>query len=341
MKTGKQSFSYSPAPVIEASGTAGGPFEAAGSMREAFDILFDDLYMGMDSFEKAQQKLFETAASEALRHGDFSGSDMDLLFAGDLTNQMTSTTFAGRTLGIPYVGLFGACSTSMESLALAALTVASGGADRVLCGTSSHNAAMERQFRYPTEYGAQKPPTAQWTASAAGAAVIAAPNGKQGPVVTKATIGRVIDRGIADPFNMGAAMAPAAVDTIDQHFQDFHTTADDYDLILTGDLGRVGRMLALDLFAEKKIDMPEEKLQDAGLMIYSQNQPVNAGASGCGCSAAVTYGHIIKGLESGNLSKVLIAATGALLSPVSYQQGETIPCIAHAVVIEQPKGGGA
>lgn len=254
-------------------------------------------------------------------------------------NQVITSSFAARTLSAPYLGLFGACSTSMESLALGALIVDSGNAERVLVGTASHNAAAEKQFRYPTEYGSQKPPTAQWTATAAGAAVVT-PH-KDGICVTAATMGRVVDMGIQDPFNMGAAMAPAAVDTIEAHFRDLRLSVSEYDLILTGDLGRVGHRIAVDLLAKHGLKLPQDRFGDCGLMIYREDQPVQAGASGCGCSASVTYGHVLNQMRKGELRKVLIVATGALLSPISYQQKESIPCIAHAVAIESVGGVGS
>jgi stage V sporulation protein AD len=227
----------------------------------------------------------------------------------------------------------------MEGLSLAALLVNTGFADYVIAATASHNCSVEKQFRYPTEYGAQKPPTAQWTVTGAGAALLA-PFG-DGPKVTSATIGRVVDMGISDPFNMGAAMAPAAVDTIEAHFRDLRLSPTHYDLILTGDLGRIGHRIAADLLKKHGLEIPQDHFGDCGLMIYREDQPVFAGGSGAACSATVTYGHVLKQMRKGQLRKVLIVATGALLSPLSYQQKETIPCIAHAVSIELDKEGAA
>lgn len=247
-------------------------------------------------------------------------------------NQIISSSFVARTLAVPYLGLYGACSSAMESLAIGALLVDSQAANYVLCGAVSHNSTVEKQYRYPVEYGSQKPATAQYTVTGAGVSVL----GSQaaGPRVTAATIGRVIDMGITDPYNMGSAMAPAAVDTITAHFRDLQISPADYDLIATGDLGRVGFDIATDLFKKHNIEMPEKIFTDCGLLIYSEDQPVFAGGSGCGCAATVTYGYILNKLKEGALKKVLIIATGALLSPLSYQQNETIPCIAHAVAIE-------
>ena len=220
----------------------------------------------------------------------------------------------------------------MEGLALAALMIESKSAKYIVASAGSHNAAAEKQFRYPTEYGGQKPPTAQWTVTGAGAVVL----GEQGvgPKVTSATIGRVIDMGIADPFNMGGAMAPAAVDTIEAHLRDFNIEPSYYDLIATGDLGKVGHEAASELLIKNGIEMPPKIFTDCGLLIYKKDQPVFSGGSGCACSATVTYGHLLNRMRSGELKRILIVATGALLSPISYQQKDSIPCIAHAVSIE-------
>jgi stage V sporulation protein AD len=249
-------------------------------------------------------------------------------------NQIISATFAARRLAAPYLGVFGACSTSMESLALAALIVDSGNAMNVLAGTASHNCTVEKQFRYPTEYGAQKPATAQYTVTGSGCAVVSSKG--TGPRVTHATIGRIQDLGVKSPFNMGAAMAPAAADTIVSHFRDTGRSPRDYDLIVTGDLASVGHAIVKEILDKDGVSMEETDFKDCGLMIYDRDkQPfVHAGGSGCGCSAVVTYGHILKKIKSGELNRVLIVATGALLSPISSQQGESIPCIAHAVALE-------
>ena len=248
-------------------------------------------------------------------------------------NQIISSTFAARTMTIPFLGVFGACSTSMLSLALAALLVNSGSANFALAVTGSHNAGAEKQYRYPTEYGSQKPPTAQFTVTGAGAVVVAQQG--DGPIITSATIGKVVDMGLTDPFNMGAAMAPAAVDTMEAHFRDLGITPDYYDLIVTGDLAKVGHEIAEDLLHKNNIAIKETTFDDCGMMIYDyEKQKVFAGASGCACSAVVTYGHLLKRMQRGELQRVLIVATGALLSPLTFQQNETIPCIAHAVSIE-------
>lgn len=320
-------------PVIVSSAAVGGPFEAQGPLAADFDILHEDLWLGQDSFEKAEKKLLEQACEKAIDKAGMKKEDIQFFLAGDLMNQIVTASFSARTLAVPYLGLFGACSTSMEGLALAALLVDAGQADIVLAGTASHNSAAERQFRYPTEYGGQKPPTAQWTVTGAGAGIVVKEG--NGPRITSATIGRVIDMGIQDPFNMGAAMAPSAVDTIEAHFRDLRVDVHHYDLILTGDLARVGHRICADLLKEHGMSIPQDRLGDCGLMIYKEDQPVQAGASGAACSATVFYGHILKEMEKGNINRILMVATGALLSPITFQQNESIPCIAHAVAIER------
>jgi stage V sporulation protein AD len=333
MLHGRQTWIFSHKPAIVATATVGGPFEAEGPLAEDFDILHGDLWLGQDSYEKAEKKMLEEACETAIQKAGLQKQDIQFFLSGDLLNQIISSSFAARTLAAPFLGIYGACSTSMEGLALGSLMVDSKAAGYVLCGTASHNAAVEKQYRYPTEYGSQKPPTAQWTVTGAGAAILGVEG--EGPRVTSATIGRVVDMGISDPFNMGGAMAPAAADTITAHFRDLRLSPRDYDLIATGDLGRVGHGIAAGLLKKHGLEIPEERFTDCGILIYSEDQPVVlAGGSGCGCSATVAYGHILNRMRKGELKKVLIVATGALLSPLSYQQKESIPCIAHAVSIE-------
>lgn len=332
MLKGHQTWVFPSKPAILATATVGGPFEARGPLAGDFDLLHGDLWLGQDSYEKAEKRLLEDACEMAIHKAGLEKKDIQFFLCGDLMNQIISSSFTARTLAVPFLGLFGACSSSMESLALGSLLVESKAGDNVLCATVSHNATVEKQFRYPTEYGAQKPPTAQWTVTGAGAAVLGAKG--NGLKITSATIGRVVDMGISDPFNMGSAMAPAAVDTITAHFRDLRVSHQDYDLIATGDLGRVGHTIAGDLLKKHHLEIPGEKFTDCGILIYSEDQPVFSGGSGCGCSAVVTYGHIFNMMKKGELKKVLIVATGALLSPLSYQQKESIPCIAHAVSIE-------
>ncbi|WP_285768655.1 stage V sporulation protein AD [Peribacillus sp. SI8-4] len=332
MHTGYRTWVFDQKPVIVSTGTVGGPFEANGLLADDFDLLHSDLWINQDTYEKAHKVLLEDACTKAIEKAGLQKEQIQFFLGGDLINQMTPTSFACRTLGTPYIGLFGACSTSMEGLALGAYLVNTNGADYLLTGASSHNAAVEKQFRYPTEYGGQKPPTAQWTVTGAGVALLA--KAGTGPRVTSATIGRVIDMGLTDPFNMGGAMAPAAVDTIEAHLRERNLAPSYYDLIVTGDLGKIGHDVSLELLNEHGIKVRENQYMDCGMMIYRDGQPVLSGASGAGCSAAVVYGHLLNRMKKGEIKKMLVVATGALLSPLSFQQNETIPTIAHAVSIE-------
>ncbi|WP_410767869.1 stage V sporulation protein AD [Fontibacillus sp. BL9] len=338
MLTGLQSWEFKSKPAIIGAATVVGPEEGQGPLSGDFDFVYDNLEIDEKTWEKAERKLLEHASALALVHAGISREELQFFIGGDLMNQIISATFAARKIGAPYLGVFGACSTSMESLALAALIVDAGGANYALAGTASHNCTVEKQFRYPTEYGSQKPPTAQYTITGSGAAVVSSKG--SGPRITHATIGRVQDLGVKDPFNMGEAMAPAAADTLVAHFRDTGRGPEDYDLIVTGDLATVGHAIVKDVLEKDGVSMNKTKFNDCGLMIYDRDkQPfVLAGGSGCGCSAVVTYGHILKKMKKGELNRVLIVATGALLSPLSYQQGESIPCIAHAVALEREEG---
>jgi stage V sporulation protein AD len=301
-------------------------------LAQEFDLLHEDIWLGQDSFEKAEKKLLEEACNMAIKNSKVKKEDINFFISGDLMNQITSSSFSARTLKIPYLGIFGACSSSMEGLAISSFIIDSNGAEYVLCGTSSHNAAAEKQFRYPTEYGGQKPPTAQWTVTGAGAAVVG--RGYDKPKVTSATIGKVVDMGISDPFNMGAAMAPAAVDTIEAHFRDLNRDPSYYDIVATGDLGKIGHEIAKKMLKKDGFEFPQGVFTDCGILMYKKDQPVFSGASGCACSATVTYGHFLKQMSRKKISKILVVATGALMSPMSYQQKESIPCVAHGVSIE-------
>jgi stage V sporulation protein AD len=340
---GKRTWVFTEPPVIIATGTVVGPDEGQGPLASEFDLVHPDLEMGQPTWEKSERLLLEQASDIALQHANLTKDQLHFFVGGDLMNQIISNSFAARTLGAPYLGVFGACSTSMESLAVASLIVASGAGEYVMAGTCSHNCTAEKQFRYPTEYGSQKPPTAQYTVTGAGTSIVGREG--NGPVITAATIGKIMDLGIKDPFNMGAAMAPAAVDTIQGHLQDSGREPGYYDMIVTGDLASVGHPIASEMLRRNGVPMEQTKFMDCGLMIYDvEKQKVQAGGSGCACSAVVTYGHLLKQIQSGELRRILVVATGALLSPLSYQQGESIPCVAHAVAIEAQnadKQGGA
>lgn len=332
MKQGTQTWVFKNRPVIVSSSAVVGPEEGNGPLKDTYDKTFETLEMEEKSWEKAERALLKEAVDIALKKKSISKGEIDLYIGGDLINQLTINSFVIRDYSIPYFGVFGACSTSMEALALTAALVDGGYINKGMAATCSHNCTVEKQFRYPTEYGSQKPPTAQYTVTGAGAAIVALTG--DGPYIEAATIGKINDLGLTDPFNMGGAMAPAAVDTIITHLNDMDRKPEDYDLILTGDLATVGYPIVKELLQKENVQIENTTFKDCGLMIYDmENQPVNAGGSGAGCSAVVTYGHIMDELKQGNLKRVLIVATGALLSPLTYQQGESIPCIAHAVSI--------
>lgn len=334
MKVAGQTWEFENKPVILGASSIVGPEEGEGPLAEDFDYIYDNIQINEKTWEKGERRLLEDAARTALELSGITEEQLQFFVGGDLMNQIISSSFAARKLGVPYIGVFGACSTSMESLAVASLMVDSGAAQYAMAGTASHNCTVEKQFRYPTEYGSQKPPYAQYTITGAGCSVVSTQG--IGPQITYATIGKIMDLDIKDPFNMGTAMAPAAADTISAHMKDTGRTPGYYDLIVTGDLAAVGLPIAKELLQKEGIRMEETDFMDCGLMIYDRDKQkyVLAGGSGCGCSAVVTYGHIIKRMRRGELKKVLVVATGALLSPLSYQQGESIPCIAHAVALE-------
>ncbi|SFB90354.1 stage V sporulation protein AD [Bacillus sp. 491mf] len=333
--TGKQTWLFQNDVYVNATGTAVGPDEAKGPLRDSFDITYDDLHCGEESWELAERRLMRESIQQALRKEKVQASDIDFFLAGDLLNQTVTANYVARELSIPFLGMFGACSTSMETLAVGAAFIDGGFANRVLATVSSHNATAERQFRYPTEYGGQKPSTATFTVTGAGTALIS--RERSSIKVTSATIGKVQDLGITDPFDMGSAMAPAAAHTIGQHFEDLNRSAVDYDLIVTGDLSGVGTPIARQLLLDEGYDLGNV-YNDCGLMIYRDDQQVFAGGSGCACSAVVTYGHLMKEMEKGNLGRIFVVATGALLSPIMIQQKESIPTIAHGIVFERIKG---
>lgn len=332
-KLGKQTVKLQNPPSIISTAAIVGEKEGEGPLGDKFDLVLDDALWEEESWEKAESKMIENAVKMAISKQGISESQIDYLFGGDLLNQIISASFAARQLSIPFFGLYGACSTMTESLSLASMIIDGGYADYAVATTSSHFAAAERQFRYPLEMGAQRAPSAQWTATASGAALLAKEG--NGPYVTHITTGKVIDFGITDANNMGAAMAPSAADTILRHFKDTGYDPKSYDLIISGDLGSVGKELALKLLKENGLDI-KSNFNDCGVLLYDlKKQDVGSGASGCGCSAAVLCGHLYKQLKSGELNKILVLSTGALMSPTSTLQGESIPGIAHAVTIER------
>ena len=320
--------------TIRSFASAVGPKESEGPMQEWFDLKSEDEFFGEDSFEKAESKLQQLAVKTAMKKGGITPSDVDIIFAGDLLNQCIGSAYGLRELGMPFVGLYGACSTMALSLTMAAMSVESGGANRAIAVTSSHFCSSERQFRFPLEYGGQRPPSAQWTVTGSGAVVVENQddkNNNQNTIGIKAlTIGKIVDLEVTDMNNMGAAMAPAAADTIAAFLSDTNTKPCDYDLIVTGDLGSVGSQLLLELLSEQQINLKNHL--DCGVKIFDRNrQDVHAGGSGCGCSASVLCSYILKNMSAGKYHDVLFCATGALMSPTSSMQGESIPSIAHLV----------
>lgn len=308
-----------------------GPMEGKGPLAPDFDVTSDDIMLGQKSAERAEEKFLEQAAMIALEKANLKPEDIEFFLAGDLLNQIISSSYAARQLEIPYLGLYGACSTVAEGITLGATLIDGGFADKVLVAVSSHYQTAERQYRYPIELNIQRRNTAQYTVTGGAACVLASQG--NGPRVTMATIGRVLDYGIKDISDMGSAMAPAAADTLFCHFQDTATRPEDYDLVVTGDLARIGTTMITELMKERGIILGEN-YSDCGLLIYNPQQNVGAGGSGCACSGLVILGHLVKRLSSGELSKVLAVPTGALQSPVSYQQGESIPGVAHGIVLE-------
>ena len=329
-RLGRQTVRLSNPVSVVSYASIGGKLEAQGPLAGYFDELSTDSFFGCKTWEKGEAAMQRRALERALQKGGLSPEDLDYILAGDLLNQCIGTSFSLREFRVPFYGLYGACSTMAESLSLGAMMIDGGFLKTAVCGTSSHFCSSERQFRMPLEYGGQRPFTAQLTATASGMVVLS--NEGNGPYITAVTTGKIVDKGIKDGLNMGAAMAPAAVDTLLAHFEDTETSPSSYDLIVTGDLGAVGYSIVLDLMEKNGIKMKNYK--DCGMMLYDiEKQDAHAGASGCGCSAAVLCTHILPEMIAGRLNKVLFIGTGALMSPVSVQQGESIPSVAHAAVI--------
>lgn len=355
MKKRKQTLFFKNRPYILSAYSMGGEKEGQGPMRRWFDdCLRDDTY-DEPTWERSESKMLKTAMTEVVRRAGKEVDEIGAMLSGDLLNQLMSSSFMARDMHIPFLGLYGACSTMTESLMLGSVLVDGGYTDNVAIGASSHYCTAERQFRMPLEHGNQRPPSAQWTATAAGAMLLASSGGdetfltdEEGTVrslknvrVESGTIGKIVDTGIKDANQMGSAMAPAAVDTLLNHLQDTGRTIDYYDVVLTGDLGFIGKDIAVDLLIDAGVD--EESLKrvydDCGAMIYEPRQDIHSGGSGCGCSASTFAGYVYQKMRRGEITKALIMSTGALLSTISPFQGESIPGIAHAVSLEaQPAG---
>lgn len=325
-------------PIIRAAAVAAGPAEKKNSpFSPQFDRLYDSELCGQKTNEQAHRQLIEDACDLVLNKAGKTISDADYLVCGDLVNQMTPSNFAAASTGLPYVGLFSACATSTSALANAALLTEAGAASLVLAGAASHHNAIERQFRYPIEYGFKKPQNAQWTVTAAGIAAVT-PYEKGYPEIAQATVGRVVDYGLTDPLNMGAAMAPAAFDTFRRHLEAAGTAPEDYDVIITGDLGAIGTQLFLQMASEAGYNAEGERWRDAGKEFYGGDSAFFSGASGAGCSAAIFFSDVYNRMIEGEYSRALLMATGALLSPLSFQQGESIPCTCHAIELDMGEG---
>lgn len=330
-KKGKQSFCFDEPPVITGWASIAGKKEAEGPLGHTFDATVNDPYFGQKTWEQAESRMQLLALENLKIKTGIRNEDIGILFSGDLLNQCVGSSFTLRNLRIPHIGLYGACSTMAESLLMASLAVSGGFTDNAVAMTSSHFASSERQYRFPLGYGGQRAPTAQWTVTGSGAALLCSQG--SGPRIVGGTIGTVTDLGVTDANNMGAAMAPAALETICAHFSDFGLSADDYDLIVTGDLGHLGKEVLLASARNMGIYLGA-KLVDCGTLIFDLNeQDVHCGGSGCGCSAVVLCGHLLGQLATGKLKKILFCGTGALLSPTSVQQGLPISGVCHAVSI--------
>lgn len=328
---GKQTIVFDCPPHIIGKMSIVGKKESEGPLGRYFARVEHDDKMGEKSFELGEIKMLESAITGAIADAKMNISDIDALIAGDLLNQITSSSYVARDLKIPYYGMYSACSTMTECLSIASTLISAGHFRNIVCATASHFATAERTYRYPLEYGCQKPPYAQWTVTGAGSTVLSA-NGN-GPVITQALIGKVVDFGTNDLNNMGAAMAPAAYDSLTELFRETDTSPDDYDLIVTGDLGKLGSDILRDLCKEAGFELGKNYV-DCGASIYSLNQNCYQGGSGSACSASVFNSFILSKMSEGVYNKVAYFATGALMSPTSCYQGETIPCISHGIIIE-------
>lgn len=336
-RIGKQTLVFRHKPQIIAAFATAGPKEGGGPMRQWYDrVLADDL-LGQESFELAESRMMQDTLQAAMQKAKKTEKEIDVILAGDLLNQLMSSSFAMRNFDVPFLGLYGACSTMAESLLLASALVNGGYADTAAAAASSHFSSAERQFRLPLEHGNQRPPTSQWTVTGCGAAIIASAS-SSGPVntavqVTHGTIGKVIDMGVKDINMMGAAMAPAAADTILRHLSDLDLGPEDYDMILTGDLGRMGKEIARDMLQKEGLDI-RSIYEDCGVLVFSEEQDTHCGGSGCACSAILFCGWMYKKLRRGEIKRVMLVSTGALTSLTSSQQRQSIPSVAHAVTIE-------
>ncbi len=330
-KLGKQTIKFDNPPTVLEAATIVGPKEAEGPLAQYFDKCLEDEFWGEKTWEKAESKIIKETVNTVVSKSGIPSGSIDYCFAGDLLNQCISSSFGLRELNIPFLGIFGACSTFVEGMSLAAI-FADSGISNILCAASSHFCSAEKQFRFPLELGNQRPPSAQWTVTGAGATIIC--NSGNGPYITHVTTGKIVDMGIKDANNMGAAMAPAALSTLLAHFQDTGRSPNYYDVILTGDLGYIGKEILTELAMDKGYNI-KNNYNDCGVLIFDKNsQDTHSGGSGCGCCASVFSGYLMHELRNKKLSRLLLIATGALMNSTSSQQGESIPGIAHAISIE-------
>jgi len=337
---GKQSILFSNPPVIVAGSSIAGKKEGEGPLGHLFDTIQEDPMVGKETWEEAESEIMKEAATKVLEKAGLKNTDIRYLVGGDLLGQLIATYFGIADLNIPTFGLYGACSTMGEAMAIGSILVDGGFADRVMAITSSHFASAEKQFRFPLDYGNQRPFSATWTVTGSGAVIIEdarihKKNSNEPTIVIKGvTVGKIVDYGLKDSMNMGACMAPAAFETISTNLEDINVTPDYYDKIITGDLGYVGQHILIDLLKEKNIDISQNHM-DCGIEIFDKDkQDTHAGGSGCGCSAITFTAYVMKQLKEGQWKRVLFVPTGALLSQVSFNEGRTVPCIAHAVIVE-------
>nr|WP_318684242.1 stage V sporulation protein AD [uncultured Acetatifactor sp.] len=334
-KKGRGSIKLKEPVYILNSASIVGKKEGEGPLGLLFDMVGEDDLFGCETWEEAESNLQKDAVYMAMEKAGVKPEDISFIFAGDLLGQSIATSFGISCYQIPLLGVYGACSTCGESLTLGAMSIAGGFADKVVCVTSSHFASAEKEFRYPLEYGNQRPLSATWTVTGSGAFVLAREREKQArAVITGLTVGKIVDYGLKDSMNMGACMAPSAASTLERHFIDYESQPEDYDKIITGDLGSVGQTVLIDLMREKGYDISQVHM-DCGIEIFdADSQDTHAGGSGCGCSAVTLSAFILKQLEENNWKKVLFMPTGALLSKTSFNEGKSVPGIAHALVLE-------
>lgn len=331
-RIGKQTIKFDNPPTILETASIVGPKESNGPLSKYFDKCLEDEFWGENSWEKAESKMIKETTTLVISKSNLSQSEIDFCLAGDLLNQCISSNFGLREINIPFFGIFGACSTFAESLCLASILVEANAANNILCAVSSHFCSAEKQFRFPLELGNQRPQSAQWTVTGSGCAIISKKG--QGPFITHITPGKIVDMGIKDSNNMGAAMAPAALDTLITHFNDTGRKPSYYDGIFTGDLGYVGKEILTELAETKGFNI-KSNYNDCGVLIFDKDtQDTHAGGSGCACAATVFSGYLFNQLKEKKYKKILLIATGALTNSTTSQQGESIPGIAHAVSIE-------